>query len=48
MSEETKLVEIYYYYKNGVQLWTSNESFAKIRAIQCGSKLYFETVEIAE
>jgi hypothetical protein len=48
MSEETKLVEIYYYYKNGVQLWTSNEDFAKIRAIQCGSKLYFEPLEISE
>lgn len=48
MSEKTKLVEIYYYYKNGVQLWTSNETFAKIRAIKCDSKLYFETVEITE
>lgn len=48
MSEETKLVEIYYYYKNGIQLWTSNETFAKIRSIQCGSKLYFETIEITE
>jgi len=48
MVEETKLVEIYYYYKNGVQLWTSNETFAKIRAGQCGSKLYFKTLEITE
>jgi hypothetical protein len=48
MSEETKLVEIYYYYNNKVKVWTSNEIFAKIRAIKCGSELYFETVEITE
>lgn len=48
MSEETKLVEIYYYYNNGVKVWTSNETFAKLRAVQCDSKLYFETLEIAE
>jgi hypothetical protein len=45
MSEEPKLVEIYYYYNNGVQVWTSNETFAKIRAVQCGSKLYLEIAE---
>lgn len=48
MNEETKQVEMYAYYVNGKQLWTSNEVFADIRAKQNNSKLYVETIELKE
>ena len=48
MNEETKQVEMYAYYVNGKQLWTSNEVFADIRSKQYNSKLYVEVVEIKE
>jgi len=46
MNEETKQIEMYAYYINGNQLWTSNEVFADIRAKQNNSKLYVETTEL--
>lgn len=48
MNEETKQVEMYSYYVNGKELWTSNEVFADIRAKQNNSKLYVKIVEIKE
>lgn len=46
MSEESKEVEMYSYTINGVELWTSNENFADVRASQFGSKVYVELVKI--
>jgi hypothetical protein len=48
MNEETKQVEMYSYYVNGKELWTSNEVFANIRAKENNSKVYVETVNVKE
>lgn len=48
MSEDIKQVEMYCYTVNGVELWTSNEVFANIRANEHNSKIYVETFEINE
>ena len=48
MNEETKQVEMYAYYVDGKELWTSNEVFANIRASQNNSKVYVETIEVNE
>lgn len=43
MSEESKEIELFAYYADGKELWTSNEIFANIRANYYGSnKVYVE------
>ena len=46
MTEETKQIEIYYYFANGKKIWTTNKLFAQIRAIHYGMDQYY--VEITE
>lgn len=48
MNEETKTMEIYCYVIDGKELWTSNATFAKVRANTFGSKVYVEVIEIQE
>jgi hypothetical protein len=48
MNEETKEVEMYYYYVNGKEVWTSNLIFAQIRSDYHGSKLYSKVVVVEE
>jgi|LakMenEpi03Aug12_release.lakeMendotaPanAssembly.Ray.scaffolds.fasta_scaffold2903267_1 hypothetical protein len=48
MNEEIKEVEMYCYFINGKEVWTSNEIFAEIRSNFYGSKLYVETVKVDE
>ena len=43
MSEELKEVEMFAYFANGKELWTSNHIFAQIRANHYGTyKVYVE------
>jgi hypothetical protein len=48
MNEEIKEVEMYYYFVNGKEIWTSNLIFAEIRSKFHGSKLYMKTVTVEE
>lgn len=32
MTEETKEIEMYFYIADGKELWTSNQTFAELRA----------------
>ena len=48
MNEETKEVEMYYYFVDGKKVWTSNLIFAEIRANYLGSRLYKEVVIVEE
>lgn len=48
MNEEIKEVELYSYFVDGKELWTSNVIFADIRAKQNNSKLYVHTVRVDE
>lgn len=49
MEEETKKMEMFSYYGNGTELWTSNLIFAEIRANYYGTKkVYIEVTEVEE
>lgn len=49
MEEETKKMEMFSYYGDGKELWTSNGVFAEIRANYYGTKkVYVEVIEIEE
>jgi hypothetical protein len=45
--KEVKEIEMYMYIANGKELWTSNLTFAQIRANHYGTyKVYFETFNV--
>lgn len=48
MNEEVKEVEMYCYFIDGKEIWTSNLIFAEIRSRFYGSKLYVKTVMVEE
>lgn len=48
MNEETKEIEMYSYIVNGQELWTTNPTFADVRASQHNSKVYIHTVTVQE
>ncbi len=49
MSEDTKTVEMYAYFGNGQELWTSNPTFAEVRSKFYGTnKVYVEVVTVEE
>jgi hypothetical protein len=49
MSEELKEVEMFAYFANGKELWTSNFIFAQIRADYYGNgKVYVEKFLVAD
>lgn len=49
MNEETKTMEMFSYFADGKELWTSNGMFAEIRAKHYGTnKVYVEVITIEE